>query len=201
MSSKAIMQTYSGGPFDLLNPRPEDIRILDIAEALSKINRFAGHTKYPYSVAQHSILVSMFLDESGLEMDGLFHDAHEAYVNDITSPMKVALKHVAGADLFARVEAPIRRAIARQFGLQEPIPADVHIADREALAVERRFVMHPPTNVDWGVYGIPPKGRDRVVLIQMRPEDARDAFIQRYQSLVLRQKIEARDASKEHTQQ
>lgn len=48
--------TYTGRKFYPLDPRPEDVCIEDIAHALALVNRFGGHTRVPYSVAQHSVL-------------------------------------------------------------------------------------------------------------------------------------------------
>lgn len=79
--------TFSGKRFYPLDPRAEDIDIIDIAHSLSLINRFTGHTRFPYSVAQHSMQVAKMLGgKHGL--DGLLHDASEAYVNDLARPLK-----------------------------------------------------------------------------------------------------------------
>lgn len=70
-----------------LDPRPEDVDIRDIAHALSNVCRFAGHTRFHYSVAQHSFLASVYAPpESALP--ALLHDAAEAYMGDIARPWK-----------------------------------------------------------------------------------------------------------------
>lgn len=74
MTEKTWMETWSGKRIDLLNPNPDQIDITDIAHHLSIINRFTGATRCPYSVAQHSLYVSMLLPES-LQLHGLLHDA------------------------------------------------------------------------------------------------------------------------------
>ena len=53
-----FIQTYSGIEFYPLDPRIEEVKLLDIAHALSNICRFTGHCNEFYSVAQHSVLVS-----------------------------------------------------------------------------------------------------------------------------------------------
>ena len=57
--SSAWIETYSGKRFYILDPRPQDVDIVDIAHALSLLTRFTGHTREFYSVAQHSVLVSL----------------------------------------------------------------------------------------------------------------------------------------------
>lgn len=72
---------------DLENPRVEQIDIRDIAHSLSLINRFTGHTRTPYSVAEHCVIGSEIIrGEFALEF--LLHDAHEAYLGDVSGPLK-----------------------------------------------------------------------------------------------------------------
>lgn len=52
------MQTFTGKAFHVLDPRPEDIDLVDVAHALSICARYAGHSRVPYSVGQHSMLVA-----------------------------------------------------------------------------------------------------------------------------------------------
>jgi hypothetical protein len=80
------MQTYTGKLIDLANFSEEDVRLPDISHALSLISRFTGHSKCPYSVAQHSVMVSrLTLPENALW--GLLHDASEAYLGDVATPL------------------------------------------------------------------------------------------------------------------
>jgi hypothetical protein len=90
----AIIETVTGKFVDIENPDPKDIVIDDIAWALSRMSRFAGHTitQIPYTVAQHSILVAnmCFAEQESVELAtfGLLHDAAEIYIGDIPSPVK-----------------------------------------------------------------------------------------------------------------
>ncbi|HQP24038.1 MAG TPA: hypothetical protein PLP16_02645, partial [Smithellaceae bacterium] len=81
------IHTFSGIAFDLLDPKPEMILVEDIVHSLSLINRFNGAAKFPYSVAQHSLYVAGLLPPE-LKLQGLLHDAPEAYVGDMVSPLK-----------------------------------------------------------------------------------------------------------------
>lgn len=96
------VQTVSGRPFDLLAPRAEDVVVADIAHALSRINRFSGHTiGEPYSVAHHSMLVADLLASWGAPVavvrEGLLHDAPEAYYGDTVSPVAAAMRSASNA--------------------------------------------------------------------------------------------------------
>ena len=79
------IQTYTGKKFFPMNPKTEDLDIIDIAHALSMKCRFVGHTKQFYSVAQHSVIVSWNCSNPHL---GLLHDAAEAYLPDVPAPIK-----------------------------------------------------------------------------------------------------------------
>ena len=74
--------TQSGRYIDPWNVKEEDVNFDDIVWSLSHICRFTGHTRFMYSVGQHSLLVSSLLEESGFEehvqLQGLLHDASEA---------------------------------------------------------------------------------------------------------------------------
>lgn len=88
--------THSGYKFDLLNPTAAMVHPADIVHALSMICRFNGHSRRHYSVAQHSLTVVAILaledrpdDE---KLAGLLHDAPEAYISDLTRPLKQAMR-------------------------------------------------------------------------------------------------------------
>jgi len=84
----AWIQTQSGVKFYPFAPRIDDIRKEDIAGALSRICRFTGHTKHLYSVGQHSLIVSAIVHNDRARPWALMHDAAEAYIGDISSPLK-----------------------------------------------------------------------------------------------------------------
>lgn len=139
--SEPYIQTYSGTEFWSLSPRSRDVKIIDIAHALSNKCRFAGHCKTFYSVAQHSVLVSRQLPKEQ-RLWGLLHDAGEAYFADIPNPIK--RMH----DLFDQIEEPIMKAVAEQFGLVWPMPKTVKVADKILLATEARDLL-PVVWKDW----------------------------------------------------
>jgi len=112
------------------------ILVDDIVHSLSLINRFNGAAKFPYSVAQHSLYVAGLLPPE-LKLHGLLHDAPEAYVGDMVSPLKKIMTE------YKEVEAGIAGVVAEVFGLSRPAPPEVKKADLAVLSAEREQVLLP----------------------------------------------------------
>lgn len=129
------IQTHTVQKIDLLNPRVGDINITDIAHALSHICRFVGHCDQFYSVAQHSIHVSKELPKE-YALWGLLHDAAEAYIGDISQPLKRAL-----GEKIHTIENRILKCVAEKYNLIWPIPIEIKTADTVMLATEARDLM------------------------------------------------------------
>ncbi|SDQ99315.1 hypothetical protein [Pseudovibrio sp. Tun.PSC04-5.I4] len=86
--------TRYGRTWDLLDPQANLVSFWEIAEVLAHIPRFNGHTKMRYSVAQHCCMAHDHVCEENdpqLRLLALLHDAHEAYIGDIITPVKEAL--------------------------------------------------------------------------------------------------------------
>lgn len=128
------IRTISGQPFWPLQSERGAIRIEEIAHALGNICRFTGHTSEFYSVAQHSVLVARILPP-GLQLWGLLHDAAEAYLCDLASPVKSQCPGYKAA------EERLEQRIANEFGLPWPMPPEVKIADEILFETERRDLM------------------------------------------------------------
>lgn len=137
------IQTHSGVRFSPLNPIPESILIQDIAHALSMQCRFSGHVNTFYSVAQHSVGVSYVCDAQDA-LWGLLHDATEAFLIDVPSPLKRSGKF----EEFVKIEAVMQTAICKRFGLEDKEPASVKKADKLMVVTEARDLMHP-LRADW----------------------------------------------------
>ena len=103
------IKTYTGIMFDPIVPEAEKIDIVDIAHALSMLCRGNGHMKHFYSVGQHSINCMMEAKARGysqrVQLGCLLHDASEAYLSDVTRPVKAALPE------YLKIEAPLQNAI------------------------------------------------------------------------------------------
>jgi uncharacterized protein len=169
VTDKTTIQTYSGLRFDLADPKPEMFNIVDIAHALSQLCRFTGHTRFHYSVGQHSVVVASLLLERSPEiaLEGLMHDAAEAYIGDVSYPLKALIKRQ--STVYKEITESIERVLADRFGLKYPWPLEIHEVDHMALAIERRDVMNPSADVTWrGLPDAPgnitiPKNKQKVV--------------------------------------
>ena len=106
-STATHIETFTGRNVDILDPDPNEICIEDIAHALANTNRFGGHTRVPYSVAEHSVRMSHIVPEF-LAMDALMHDAQEAYIGDMPSPFKKVMQEFQFYE--DRIECVIRKA-------------------------------------------------------------------------------------------
>lgn len=133
--------THSGLHFDLIDPQPDMIDVVDIIKGLSRESRFSGQTKIFYSVAQHCTLASEIVPEE-FAFEALMHDASEAYIKDIPRPLKQILPD------YRLVEARIEAVIRDRFGLPAAQSYPVTQADRIMLATERRDLM-PKDDTEW----------------------------------------------------
>ena len=147
------IQTLTGHPFPILSATSADIRFPEIAEALSKICRFNGHCRGFYSVAQHSVLVADIVQadtgatpytDDGREMllYALLHDAHEAYISDIITPVKQALgMDRAITEATDRLDAAIFAAAGLPVEMPGHVKRAVKNADLTALMTEKRDLL------------------------------------------------------------
>jgi uncharacterized protein len=150
----ATLETVSGRKIDVSNPDPNDIVIEDIAWALSRMPRFSGHSipYTPYSVAQHCIQVAEDLKDYGpdIQLYGLLHDAAEAYINDLPSPVK----HI--PEIYAvikKLEDSLMTAIYTALKIKLPTEQEealVKVADKTQQAVEAYNFMYS-RGKDWNL--------------------------------------------------
>ena len=135
---KNQITTFSGKLFDVLDPNPDDINIHDIAFGLSRQFRFNGVTRHPYTVAQHSINVARITGD-GMKLAALLHDASEAYLHDLPTPLKQNLPD------YQRIEKKLQDTIYAVFGIdQHSVESGVNWADKQVLLSEiDTVVMHP----------------------------------------------------------
>lgn len=172
---KPWIQTYSGKPFPIGEPKGSDFSIVDIGHHLSRLNRYTGaiHTEF-YTVAEHSVRVAYYLSELvkrefGKECSasdqlwayrcGLMHDAHEAYLNDLNSPLKRHLT-AAGELGYHNLAESYDRTLSFKYKLAQWHGKDgsdlIRDADLSLLDLERPKVMGPPPR-PWRDLGISAK--------------------------------------------
>jgi uncharacterized protein len=190
-------ETRSGRIFSFAAPAASSILVTDVAHALALVNRFGGHSPWPYSVAQHSVLVSRRAEQLAVLSHadssycrsvarwGLFHDASEAYLGDLVRPIKYRPElapyreleeRVMGA-ICVRFKLPLFRAeLAKAAGA----PPEVHLADGDALATEAALFFPAarrprPWNLEGRVLHEP--------LPQLMWQEARHLFLERFHEL------------------
>lgn len=173
-NEEAWIQTYTGKKYPLLNPKPEDICVEDIAHALSNVCRFSGHCREFYSVAQHSVLCSFWIHKSGFEFEALMHDSSEAYLTDISRPLKYSSAMVGYRELEAKTE----KVLAEKFGIPYPKSELVKKVDDRMLSTENRDLRGSKVQL-WGGNVKP----FNFIIEAWEPKKAEKAFIERYHQL------------------
>ncbi len=133
------IMTNSGVLLSLLDPKEEDLRIEDIAIGLARHARFAGQNRFIYTVAQHSIAVAselhLLYGNPTLSLQGLLHDASEAFLGDIPGPVKHVLPD------YKDLEEKVQRAIFKRFGLSYPMDPRVKEIDKKRLDEEWQYTV------------------------------------------------------------
>jgi hypothetical protein len=199
--SDAWVQTFNRNRFDLLEPREEDVDLADIVRALCKLNRFTGHTETPYTVAEHAILAGVECwmrarrdgksDEEArdIALCGLHHDDAEAYLGDVSAPLKRALGEKCRA-LFKSVEAVVDEAILMPL-LDKPKAARVirdlfvRPVDMSLLAWEADAFLPGGRRPDWPeIHGATPLICNPAAILKAMPENRRFAFYSLHEALV-----------------
>lgn len=133
-SSSNWVGTLSGRRMDLVRPDPAQISLDDIAHALGNQCRYTGHVRHHYSVAEHCIHVADLVPPH-LRLAALLHDAQEAYIADMSTPMKAEI-----GQGYRDIEDRIVRALDAHFGMDGQLirlPEEVKTADRMMLMTER----------------------------------------------------------------
>jgi hypothetical protein len=165
------IQTHTG-KFDITNYTLDDINIFDISRSLSNTCRYNGHVCRFYSVAEHSILSAVALDDeellklhydsngtprpknansitknlNALRLGLLLHDAAEAYIGDTPRPIKAAI--ASKTKIFEKIDAKLSKDIFRKYGIAKLYNAEyINNIDNRMLFTEKRDLKPP---ADWG---------------------------------------------------
>lgn len=159
--------TADGEYFDYEVPNREAITINAIARGLANTCRFAGQCNRYYSVAEHSVWVSRLVPAS-MAIEGLLHDAAEAFICDMPKPLKEMLPD------YKAVEKRVEAAVFGCFGFTD-LPPEIKRADRIMLATEQGQIMQ--NNHEWKWTADTP--RADIVIEGLGPDDAFALFMAR----------------------
>lgn len=165
----AHLTTQSGRKFDFDRPV---FHLPDVAHALSRMIRYNGHQTGTWSVAQHSIACSFIVGPS-FSREALLHDACEAYLCDVPTPLKMILPG------YQALEHRIESHMRMQFCLPPEMSGTVKQADRDMLIAETQL-FHPPL---WKEMGSPTPNPLCIQAIQAiagrNKDDIRELFMSR----------------------
>jgi len=182
-----VVISASGRTLSLSDPDPKDVSIRDIACQLSRINRFSGATMLPVNVADHSLNVVRFLSQrkapAEIQMLGLLHDAHEAYLGDITSPVRREIAAHVTFDVVQRIADRLDQAIFKAFGIWHAASLGAHAwvrtADEAVAAAEWRDLIPGTSRSSFAAAApFPIKPRS--------PDKAEEEFLKTFEQLQLR---------------
>lgn len=186
----AWIRTFTGLQFNFSNPHPDQVNIVDIAHSLSLVCRFTGHVREFYCVAEHCLWVSVVAESyarkgGGLEvkppseeeiqliaLEGLMHDAQEAYVTDLNKPAKTLLPE------YQALEKKVWKVVSGKYGLTEGMHRFVKKADNTLLVAEAKVLLKEDDFSKW--MGDDFEEDFRYDQIPMTPRQAERGFLTRF---------------------
>ena len=192
MTARAWQRMLSGRRLDLLDPSPLDIEIEDIAHGLAFVARWNGQTygEFPYSVAEHSVLVEHIYGllvpnaPAKWRMAALLHDAPEYVIGDMISPVKAAV-----GPGYKAMDARLMVAVHLRFGVPVEIPksvkAQIKRADRISAWLEAvQIAGFSKTEAD-KLFGVPkPETMCDLKLSLRAPMEVKADFLARHEVLM-----------------
>ena len=188
---RAWQRMLSGRRLDLLDPTPMDIEIEDIAHGLAFVARWNGQTvgDWPYSVAEHSLLVEDLFTRANPDaparwrLAALLHDAPEYVIGDMISPVKAAVGPGYGA-----LDERLTAAIHLRFGLPAALPVAVKKkikrADRVSAWLEAVQIAGFTRAEADKYFGAPADAVAGFRIAPRAPADVRAAFLARHAELM-----------------
>ncbi len=193
INQRAWQRMLSGRKLDILSPSPFDIEIEDIALGLSRVTRWNGQTngKYPYSVAQHSILVEEIFNIEYPDLDikwnlaALLHDAPEYVIGDLITPFKYALNNS-----YRFVEDNLMKAIYLRFGLPALLPMHIETKikkiDKALAWFEAVDLAGYKEKEASEIIKKPNFNFKHKIIIALSPNDVEKRFLKRFHKIILK---------------
>lgn len=189
---RAWQRMLSGRRLDLLDPTPMDIEVEDIAHGLAFVARWNGQTRgdWPYSVAEHSLLVEEIFSRQNpgiavrWQLAALLHDAPEYVIGDMISPVKAAI----GVE-YGELDARLTAAVHLRFGLPAQIPVaikkEIKSADKISAWLEAVQIAGFSESEADKLFGRPDSALLRGLAIRLQPPaQVREAFVARHAALL-----------------
>ena len=191
INQRAWQRMLSGRKLDILSPSPFDIEIEDIALGLSRVTRWNGQTtgKYPYSVAQHSVLVEELFNIEYPDLDkkwnlaALLHDAPEYVIGDLITPFKYALNNS-----YRFVEDNLMKAIYLRFGLPALLPRHIESKikkiDKSLAWFEAVDLAGYKEKEASKIIKKPNLNSKRQIIVALSANDVQKKFLKRFQEII-----------------
>ena len=189
---RAWQRMLSGRRLDLLDPTPVDIEIEDIAHGLAFVARWNGQTRgdWPYSVAEHSLLVEEIFarDNPGIaakwRLAAVLHDAPEYVIGDMISPVKAAV-----GPGYGELDQRLTAAVHLRFGLPAALPTAIKKAiknaDRISAWLEAIQIAGFSETEARGIFKVPKPEYCTGLEIRLRPPaEVRQAYLDRFSALI-----------------
>ena len=173
--TESCITTVNGNWCDILKPEEYQYDIEEIATALSNLCRYTGHVNRFYSVAEHSVLVSRIVPDN-LALTGLLHDSSEAFLGDVSSPLKKLLPE------YKKIEENVEKAIANHFGIKFPYPPEIKEADKRMYWQERQSIAD--NGVRDKLWHQDLRATRKVEAKGMAPHMAKRMFMSRYNEII-----------------
>ncbi len=131
-------QTVTGIWFYPLDPRVDEVEPYDVGHHLAMICRWGGAVSNFFSVAEHSVIVSLYVDPS-IAREALMHDATEAYLGDVVRPIKESPEFAA----YRAHEDRMHAVVAERFGLRSDAATQTEIkrVDNSIIIDEARALL------------------------------------------------------------
>lgn len=190
MDTDSYIELASGARYYPGQPHTWDIE--DIAHALGNQCRYSGHCRHFYSVAEHSVIVSLLAEELKLcdPFEALMHDAHESVVTDMASPWKPHLPD------YVKAERNAAESLRLRYELPLQVSDGCKRADMLALFMEAHFLMKSKGEGWVDILGVRVDAlklvrRDGWRIQGLDPQQAKNAFLVRYRELMKKRHLDA----------